>query len=177
MNSGSAVPVSLKCLSTWLIFTDGACEGSGPTGSIGGVLVAPNHQAIRHFGCTVPNSVMQILLVHSKHPVHELEMIPILVALNLWSSFFGDCQVMHYIDNESVRLALLRGSGETVVAQKVAREIVKAEVEFSLKTLYARVASHSNIADGPSQDDFELVLNLGSTFCEVDWERISKCIS
>ena len=177
VNSGIAVPINLKCLATWLIFTDGACEGSGPTGSVGGVLVAPNHQVVRHFGCVVPDSVMQTLLLHSRRPIHELEMIPVLISLTLWSSFLVDSQVMHYIDNESVRLALLRGSGETVTARKVAHEIVQAESKLSLKTWYARVASHSNISDGPSRGDFELVLSLGSTFCEVDWERISKCIS
>lgn len=37
------VPISLSVLDTWIIFTDGACE-SGPTvGSIGAVLIAPNH--------------------------------------------------------------------------------------------------------------------------------------
>ena len=71
----SAKPVSLGInnLSTWLIFTDGACEDGSTTGSIGGVLIAPNHRVVHHFGCNATTEVMRHLLLASKHPIHELD--------------------------------------------------------------------------------------------------------
>ena len=151
VETGKPIPLGVNNLETWFIFTDGACEGEVPSGSIGGVLVAPNHQVIHHFGCTAPDDIMDLLLRFSSHPIHELEMIPIFVSFSLWSRFFQGCQVVHYVDNESVRMALLRGSGETPVARSVAACIMSAEFDAGSKSWYARVASGSNIADAPSR--------------------------
>ena len=121
---------------------------------------------------------MEILLSHSRHPIHELEMIPVLISLFLWGRLVGGAQVVHYIDNESVRLALLKGSGETFIARKVADEIIRTEYALQTKSWYARVASTSNIADEPSRGDTERLTHLGSTPYEVDWEQVlSKCLS
>ena len=40
--------------------------------------------------------------------------------------------MVHYIDNESVRLALLRGSGETTAAKHVAARIMDSEYQVPL---------------------------------------------
>ena len=172
VQTGTAIPMGIQNLETWLIFTDGACEGDVPSGSIGGVLVAPNHRVVHHFGCLAPDNVMSLLLAHSSHPIHELEMIPILVSFQLWRNLLQGCQVVHYIDNESVRMALLRGSGETPVARMVANSIMAAEFESRTKSWYARVVSHSNIADAPSRLDFDQLHSLHSTFCAVDWNVV-----
>ena len=165
-------------LSTWIIFTDGACEGDVAVGSVGGALVAPNHRIVHHFGAVAPDWVMKGLLLHSKHPIHELEMIPILISFHLWGRLFSGAQVVHYVDNESVRLALLKGSGETPTARKVADEIMNAEYALQTKSWYARVASTSNIADEPSRGDTNRLTHLGSIPHEVEWEQVlSKCLS
>ena len=54
-------------------------------------------------------------------------MILVLVTSRLWGQLSRGCQVVHYIDNESVRLALSRGSGETSVAKHVAARIMDSE--------------------------------------------------
>ena len=115
---------------------------------------------------------MERLLLHSKHPIHELEMIPVLVALHLWGYLIKGSQVVHYIDNESVRLALLKGSGQTVVAGFLSEAIMNAEYHLLTKSWYARVSSVSNIADQPSRGDFNLLLSLGSTNFAIDWKSV-----
>ena len=178
VESAVPVPMGILNLSTWIIFTDGACEGDVAVGSVGGVLVAPSHRIVHHFGAVAPEWVMKGLLLHSKHPIHELEMIPVLISFRLWGRLFGGAQVVHYIDNESVRLALLKGSGETPKARKIADEIMNAEYALQTKSWYARVASTSNIADEPSRGDTNRLTHLGSTPHEVDWEQVlSKCLS
>jgi ribonuclease HI len=151
-------------LETCLIFTDGACEGDVPPGSIGGVLAAPNHQVVHHFGCLTPNDVMSLFHAHSSHPIHELEMITILVSFQFWRDLLQGCQVVHYIDNESVRMVLLRCSGETPVARMVANSIMTAEFESRTKSWYARVARHSNMAEAPNSLDFDQLNSPQSTF-------------
>ena len=172
IETGTAIPLGIKNLDTWLIFTDGACEGERPRGSVGGVLVSPNHRVVHHFGETVPENLMSLLLGFSSHPIHELEMIPVFISFLLWQHLFGGSQVVHYIDNESVRLALLRGSGETEIARLVAAKIMDAEFTAGTKSWYARVASESNIADAPSRLDFKLLETLGSTCFAVEWNLV-----
>lgn len=123
IDSGTAIPPGIKTLETWIVFTDGACEGEKPCGSVGGVLISPNHRIVHHFGDKVPDSLMSLFLGFSSHPIHELEMIPVLISFFLWQQLFGGGQVVHYIDNESVRLALLRGSDETEIARMVAAKL------------------------------------------------------
>ena len=57
---------------------------------------------------------------------------------------------MHYSGNESVRLALLRGSGETEVTRLVTK-FLEAEFTAGTQSWYARVAGESDIADAPSR--------------------------
>ena len=178
VSSAIPVPMGIGSAATWIIFTDGACEGEYPKGSVGGVLVAPNGKLAHHFGSVAPQWVMDKLLEHSRHPIHELEMIPVLLAVRLWEKFIHGAQLIHYIDNESVRLALLKGAGETSAARQIAHQIMSAEYSLQTKTWYARVASASNIADDPSRGDCDFLTRWGSTAFEVEWERLlSKSLS
>ena len=172
IEEGKPIPLGIQNLVTWIIFTDGACEGENPVGSVGGVLVAPNGRLAHFFGDIAPATVMSTLLASSGHPIHELEMIPVLVSFHLWGHLIAGCQVVHYIDNESVRLALLRGSGETSVAREVASRIMTCEFSINCRSWYARVASHSNIADAPSRMDFSQLETLGSTRFSVNWDLV-----
>jgi hypothetical protein len=79
LESAKPIPLGVRNLETWLVFTDGACEEGSTIGSIGGVLV------VHHLGCEAAPEVMSHLLKFSRHPIHELEMtIPVLVSLRLW---------------------------------------------------------------------------------------------
>ena len=99
-------------------------------------------------------------------------MIPVLVSMKLWGYLIQGSQVVHYIDNESVRLALLRGNGETVTAKFVAAEIMNAEYFLKTKSWYARVASVSNLADDPSREICDQLEKLGSTPFTVNWNDV-----
>ena len=91
-------------------------------------------------------------------------MIPVLVSFRLWGKLSRGCQVVHYIGNESVRLAPSRGSGETSVAKHVAARIMDSEYCLGTKSWYARVSSASNLADDPSRGNFDTLTKLGRTF-------------
>ena len=178
VETAQPIPLSVASLETWIVFTDGAVEGDEPSGSVGGVLIAPNHRIVHHFGSVAPKAVMDSLLRCSKHPIHELEMIPIFISFILWGRLMRGGQIVHYVDNESVRLALLKGSGETPTARRVADEIMSCELFFCTRSWYARVSSVSNLADDPSRGNFSLLDRLGSVLHEVEWEHVlSKCLS
>ena len=100
--------------STWLVFTDGACNQEDMTGSVGGVIYDPSGSCVSFFGEAVPTAIMEDLFRRSKNPIHELEVLPVLIASLAWGHHFTCAQVVYYIDNESARMAYSRGTGETV---------------------------------------------------------------
>ena len=51
--------------------------------------------------------------------IHELEVMPILLAAELWGKTYEGSQVGYYIDNESARMAHIRGDGETLRAAQM----------------------------------------------------------
>ena len=95
-----AISIERSLLSTWFVFTDGACSQDDKTGSIGGVLVSPGGKCISFFASLVPEHILEKLFVLSKNPIHELEVLPVLVAAMLWSVYLSKAQTVSYIDNE-----------------------------------------------------------------------------
>ena len=114
----NADPVKVeRCFSsTWLVFTDGSCEAEKKFGGIGGILISPSGSCVQYFSSEVPAWLMDLLLEEPANPIHELELLPVYLATSLWVSRISVFQVVWYIDNESARMAAIRGSGETTFA-------------------------------------------------------------
>ena len=62
---------------------------------------------------------MSIFLQESRHPVFELELLPVMVALFVWESQLQHCQSVFYLDNEATRGALILGSNPKLQWQLV----------------------------------------------------------
>lgn len=109
---------------------------------------------------------------HSQHPVHELEVLPVLISFHIWKSFIFHAQVMHYTDNDSCRFALMRGVGETPTAKYLVSSIMECENQLQTKSWYGRVPSHSNPSDDPSRGSFETLNALGSVRVDIPWGEL-----
>ena len=168
-------PLSIEPFSTdtWFIFTDGACEPDQALGSVGGVILDQSGKCINFFGEQVPASLMEKLMARSKNPIHDLEVLPIFLAATLWGGVFKAGQVVYYVDNESARMAYIRGSGETPMSSAVISRFVILESQFQHKVWFARVPSHSNLADAPSRLDYDWVRRQGASQTSIDWERVA----
>ena len=149
------VRVSRALCWTWLVFTDGAYEKSDQGfGSVGGVLVSPQGILIEIFGERVNAEFLEILLGTSKHPIYELEILPVLMAASLWATYIAGGQVVFYIDNEAARSAFIQGVGATVHTKSMVQNFVRLEERIKIYSWFGRVPSHSNIADQPSRLQF-----------------------
>ena len=93
---------------------------------------------------------MDSLLEASDNPIYELELLPVHIALSLWSHRLQSSHVVMYLDNDAARAAMCKGYGATVAAQRIVQKVMETECPCELKTWFARVPTHSNIADGPS---------------------------
>ena len=80
---------------------------------------------------------MRRLLEFSKNAIHELEVMPVVVSLMIWADFVKCSPLVHYMDNESSRMALIKGYGETLNAARLVRSYVKFESDCQVKTWFA----------------------------------------
>jgi ribonuclease HI len=173
VQSAEAIRITTTLLDNFLIFTDGACEGdNSKSGSVGGVLVGPNGQILEHFSSEVPSCYMSALLKNSENPIYELELLPVYIALHLWSHKLISSHVVMYLDNDAARAALCKGYGATSAAQSIVQKVMEQECRCELKTWFARVPTHSNIADGPSHLQCKEIELMGSKKLEVDWNVV-----
>ena len=175
-----APPLKLTptCLMSWVVFTDGACEGpdGAKTGSIGGVLVCPRGTLVQFFGGQVPVDLMELLLSKSKNPIYELEVMPILVAILLWGATCERAQVCWYLDNEAGKSAFLKAYGATEVADGMVQDFTRHEMELQIKSWFSRVPSASNIADAPSRLEDSLMRDRGAAKVAISWQAIREII-
>jgi hypothetical protein len=149
--SGPPLKIEQSLHSTWFVFTDGACEPEERAGSIGGVLYNPAGDCLHFFGESVPSEILEDLLSRSQNPIHELELLPILVAALLWGEFFQQSQVV--------------------------QSFVEVEARLQHRVWFGRVPSFSNPSDAPSRLDFQEVLGLGAVRTSVDWEMTRRHLS
>ena len=143
--------IGVPLCQTWIVFTDGACNPELRQGSIGGMIIDPFGECKSFFSSQVPDDVMLSFLRVSGNPIHELEVLPVYVACLLWGSRFRHSLIVYYIDNESARMAYVRGSGDTVFASKIIHDFVTLESEMQHKTWFGRCPSRSNPSDGASR--------------------------
>ena len=173
VRSCAPIQISTKLFSTWICFTDGACESRA---SVGAVLVNPAGRATFTFGGELPSSLEEVFYQESKHPIYEVELLPILITLILWGEQFSGSQVVYYVDNEAAKAGLIKGYGSTNLSNALIGSFCRTEAELQLKTWFSRVPTHSNLSDGPSRLDFSMVMALGCTKLEIPWSKVSGFI-
>ena len=170
VQSSAPIEISKRLFSTWICFTDGACEEQA---SVGAVLIDPMGKAVCTFGGVLPKELHSFFYSESKHPIYEVELLPVLISAILWGEWFKQSQVVYYLDNEAAKAGFIRGAGATKLANAIVGSFCAQEAKLQLKTWFSRVPTHSNLSDGPSRMDFGLVTALGCTKCEIPWLEIS----
>ena len=161
-----------KFFSTWICFTDGACEEKA---TVGAVLINPLGSAACAFGAELLFDLQTLFYKGSKHPIYEVELLPVLLSLLVWGSQLRQRQVVYYLDNDAAKAGLIKGWGATLLANVIVGNFCASESKLELKTWFSRVPTptHSNLSDGPSRMDFSLVSALGCAIHQVPWHEVS----
>ena len=157
---------------TWLIFTDGACNPEKMEGSIGGLVIDPRGCCQSYFSSAVPLDVMLEFFRFSQNPIHELEVLPVLVACQLWGRRYEGALVVYYIDNESARMAFIRGSGDTPFSSCIISDFVDVESQLQHRSWFGRCPSASNPADGASRLDLTWFEGRNVEHTKLSWEEL-----
>ena len=158
ISSASPLEISVRCLRTWYLFTDGECDAKAGTGGVGGILYDEDGKLVEAFGAPVPSHLMQDLLRTSANPIYELEILPVLLAYRLWYRLLANAQVVCYLDNDAARYALIRSCGSTAHAADAVREVRSLEMSCNMRVWFARVPTASNPADAPSKPPAQICL-------------------
>ena len=95
-------------------------------------------------------------LEFSEQPIHELELLPVLVAIKLWATLLCHSHVVFYSDNNAASIALVRADGATPAARGIVTEFVKFEKRLHWLPWFGRMRSHSNPADDASRFSFNV---------------------
>lgn len=133
-----------------LVFTDGACEAGGA--SSGAALFERPGCPPSFFRMRDPPEVIAEWAAGGEpHAIAQAELLPVLVARLTWADRLRNRFVVYYIDNESVREALVRGWTGALASRALLLQCAWADVALSAVSWYARVPSPSNPADGPSR--------------------------
>ena len=134
-------------------------------------MVSSNGTFVQHFGLMVPHKWTSWLLKFSDHPVHEVEVMPVLVSALEWSKFIEGTQVVHYTDNDSCRFSFMKGVDTTRVAKEIVAKTMELETCLQLKSWYGHVPSHSNVSDNPSRGSEEQLIAFAVLVPKSTWER------
>jgi ribonuclease HI len=160
-------------LRTWLIFSDGACEGEqNKEGTVGAILVNPEGELVQYFAEKVPASLMDKLLSQSSHPIFELELLPVGCAMSLWGQQMRHSQCVVYLDNEAAKGALSHAATNTEHGQRIIERFVKEEMLYQIKMWFARVPTSSNLADKPSRLETSELDALGVERTTINWYEV-----
>ena len=138
----------------WHVFTDGAYEPDAEhPATLGEVLVNHAGDPVEFFGLSLPGPLLDECLADSKHPIYELEVLPIVVALEIWSPVLFNKHVVFHIDNTAACSAMIRADGATQIAKTLVDRFVVLEERLRIWPWFSRVPSHSNPADAASRLD------------------------
>ena len=159
-----AVPRIIRCREErpTLIFTDGACEGVGrELVTVGGLLISPELERPRFFGFEVEQEIVSLWRLGGKRQVIA-EIYPAVVAKRLWRLHVKNKRVIHFIDNESARVAFIKGYSPVMESAAMLADFWALESKLGSYSWFERVPSAASPADGPSRLDFGAVLGAGA---------------
>ena len=133
-----------------LIFTDGAEEGAI---GVGGILLDAAAAGSEHFGGIVDDKIVRGWLAegNKQRAIHQAEVYPALVALELWAERLRGRRVLLFVDNDAAKECLIKGTTRSKASAKLVSDFWCRAAEYELYIWVERVASAANPADAPSR--------------------------
>ena len=138
-----------------IVFTDGACETEDDVfvGSVWAVIFDPRNVAdVKAFGVHVPEVLLnEWKSAGKRHLIGPVEMYAVILARSTWRAEVGGRRIIYFVDHCGVMNSYIKGSSADKTWRKLLFEFEKQEANHPSIPWFCRVASQSNIADGPSR--------------------------
>ena len=162
--------LSLKTSSPpFILYTDASDvpERSEARWVVGAVLIDPHDTNPSHTFWKVPEEMISKWLPKQSY-MGQLELLAAPVALATWSNKLQGKRLIHFVDNDSASACLVKGYSPLVDSCALVGEYWLLACNFSIDPYIERVESKSNLSDGASRLDFDLLTKLKSKFCSPD---------
>ena len=91
-----------------------------------------------------------------KHLIGPVELYAVGLARTIWSGYL-DNRAIFFVDHGGVLAALISGSSRDSIWRHILLKMEKSDAAAPCLAWYARVASASNISDGPSRGEWDLL--------------------
>ena len=111
----------------------------------------PHSGAYLYFSAVVGGDLTQRLFENSGNPIASIELLGVACALRVWHDLLVDRTVITFVDNEATKCCLIKGYSPQVDMMAICSLCTRAEIEQRSVLYFERVASPSNIGDGPSR--------------------------
>ena len=123
---------------------------------------------------------------HRQSYMGQLELLAGPLALATWPAVLRHTKLFHFIDNDSAAACLVKGYSPQVDSSPLVGDYWLKAAAAGLDVYIDRVESKSNLADGPSRLDYQVVHSLGGkyvppptgfsiptlhSFSKLDWAR------
>ena len=114
----------------------------------------------------MPQPLLEQFREHPNHPIYDLELLPVLVAVRTGAELLKECHIVFYVDNTAAPSVLVR-EGSTSIASGIVQEFLKYEKNLSLLPWFGRFSPISNPADDASRLQFDTPLIAGAKDLQV----------
>ena len=108
--------------------------------------------------------------------IGQAELLPVLLAQEVWRDRWRDRRVLLFVDNDSARHALIRGTSPAGASAAIVGRFWESEASYGAYTWIERVPSVSNPADAPSRLEFGPALKLGAHIVPAEVVLCSACL-
>jgi hypothetical protein len=156
------------------IFTDGSLEGetdSEFSAGLGSVLVDQFGKCIKAFFYEPTQDDVQA--VGGK--IHQLEILPVIMSCVAFAEEIHSKFIYIHVDNVAAQCALINAGSVNHSSRSLVYLYLDFEQRLKFVPWVSRVASASNIADGPSRSSMEEVEGLGAE-CFIFPEEVFRFI-
>ena len=112
----------------------------------------PLEKCVHAFGVKINEKLADEWRLEDKEQlVTEAELLPLLLARNLWAEKMKHRKLINFIDSNPALFSCIRGSSNSENCNNIVKAICYKEAMLGVWPWYSRVPSLSNCADWPSR--------------------------
>eukprot|EP00435_Cladocopium_sp_Y103_P073420 s164_g43.t1 len=147
-----------------LMYTDASdVPGRTPQRLLGAVLYDPLDSSLSFTAWPVSPALVSRWLPKSSF-MGQLELLAAPFAFSTWQDRIRNRSILLFIDNDAAGASLVRGYSPKQDSGEIVGQFWLLAAELKTHVYIDRVESKSNIADGPSRNQFDEVLSLGGSW-------------
>ena len=94
--------------------------------------------------------------------IGQAELLPVLLAKHTWSDVFQNRRCFEFVDNNSARYSLVNGYSPVLDSSQIISDVWLYDATQGVSSWYARVPTSSNVADGPSRLQRDLMRSFSN---------------